>query len=262
METVDLIGLLVPITFFVMLGVERLVPARQFPPRRGWTWVGIAFLLLIGAISTMVPLWLDPTWLAAHRWLDGSVLGVAGGAVVGWVVFSGLAALWHRTVHGVPLLWQLTHQIHHSPQRVDIPGSSLFHPTEMVVQAALQTFVTVIVLGLDPLAAAVVGYIAAFHGMFQHWNVHTPRWLGYLIQRPESHCEHHRKGVHARNYADFPLWDLLAGSFVNPESFDGECGFESPADRRLPAMLAFADVNRPIYGCASRGAAGVADAHS
>ncbi len=253
MEIVDLVGLLVPITFFVMLGVERLAPARHFPERRGWAWLGVGFLLLVAVLSTVVPLLFDEAWLAAHRWLDGTRLGVLGGTLVGWVVLSGLTFVWHRSVHRLPILWRATHQIHHGPQRIDIPGSVLFHPLEIVVQALLGLFATVIVLGLDPLAAALVGYVAAFHGMFQHWNVNTPQWLGYLIQRPESHCEHHRKGVHAFNYADFPLYDLLFGSFKNPAHFDGECGFETPADKRLGAMLAFADVNQPLYGAGSRG---------
>ncbi len=42
----------------------------------------------------------------------------------------------------------------------------------LVVQALMQLFVTVIVLGLDPLAAALVGYVAATVGMIQQWNVH------------------------------------------------------------------------------------------
>jgi sterol desaturase/sphingolipid hydroxylase (fatty acid hydroxylase superfamily) len=124
----------------------------------------------------------------------------------------------------------------------------------MVVQTLMQLFVTVIVLGLDPLAAALVGYVAAFYGMFQHWNVRTPRWLGYLIQRPEAHCEHHRLGVHADNYGDLPVWDLLFGTFRNPDRFEGRCGFETPADRRVWSMLAWRDVNAPVYGSDSRGA--------
>ena len=36
MSTIDLIGLLVPATYLVMLGTEALWPARSFPPRRGW----------------------------------------------------------------------------------------------------------------------------------------------------------------------------------------------------------------------------------
>ncbi len=88
---------------------------------------------------------------------------------------------------------------------------------------------------------------------FQHWNVRTPQWLGYLIQRPESHCVHHRLGVHYYNYADLPLWDILFGTFRNPKEFRGECGFESPHDRRIGAMLGFTDVNAALYGAGNVG---------
>lgn len=243
MQAVDLISMLIPATFLVMLAVERRWPARVFPARRGWTLLGIAFLLLVGAISTTLPLLLDTGWLARHRWMDGTKLGVAGGTVVGYFVLSGLMYAVHRAYHRLPLLWRLTHQLHHSPQRVDIPGAVLFHPLEITLQVAAQLFVTLLVLGLDPLAAALTGYVAAFYGMFQHWNISTPRWLGYLIQRPEAHCEHHRLGVHAWNYGDLPLWDLLGGTFRNPARFEGQCGFAAPADRRVGAMLAFTAVN-------------------
>lgn len=255
METTDLIGLLVPLTYLAMLGIEALRPARAFPPRKGWRWLGVGFLLLIGTLSTLVPLALPLPWLAAHRWMDGTRLGVIGGTIVGYVVLSGLAYAYHRLSHTWTPLWLASHQIHHSPQRVDMSGAALFHPFEMVAQLLMQLFITVIVLGLDPVAAALVGYVAAFYGFFQHWNVNTPRWLGYFIQRPEAHCEHHRLGVHAWNYGDLPIWDLLLGTFRNPARFEGRCGFETPADRRLGAMLAWRDVNAPSYGPGSRGIA-------
>ena len=253
METVDIVGLMVPVTYLLMLGIEKLWPARNFPPRRGWARLGIAFLLLIGTVGAVVPLLLPLEWMSAHRWIDGTRVGVVGGTIVGYIVLSGVSYAYHRMVHNVPLLWRLTHQIHHSPQRIDISGSVLFHPIEMVIQVLLQLFVAVIVLGLDPLAAALTGYLAAFYGMFQHWNIHTPQWLGYLIQRPEAHCEHHRLGVHANNYGDLPIWDLLLGTFRNPKAFDGECGFEAPNDRKVGAMLALRDVNAPLYGAGSVG---------
>jgi sterol desaturase/sphingolipid hydroxylase (fatty acid hydroxylase superfamily) len=255
MEAIDIVGLLIPLTYLAMLAVEKWRPARSFPERRGWTWIGIGFLILLGVVSTVVPLLVPEPWLAAHRWMDGTRLGVVGGTAAGYVVLSGVAYAYHRTVHNVDVLWRLTHQIHHSPQRVDMSGSVLFHPVEMAIQVLMQLAVTLVVLGLDPLAAALTGYVAAFYGMFQHWNVRTPRWLGYLIQRPEAHCEHHRKGVHAYNYGDLPVWDILLGTFRNPATFEGECGFESPADRKMGAMLAFRDVNAPVYGGGSRGAA-------
>ena len=253
MEIVDVIGLLAPITYFVMLIAERRWPAREFPERRGWQWIGIAFLILIGSVSTVVPLLIPPDWLAAHRVLDGTRLGIVGGTLVGFVLAEGLTYAYHRTAHRVGFMWRVFHQVHHSPRRVDIPGSVLFHPLEMVVQSLLLLFTTVIVLGLEPLAASLVGYLFAFYGYFQHWNVRTPQWLGYLIQRPESHCVHHRLGVHYYNFADLPLWDMVFGTFRNPRKFMGECGFEGGADERLGAMLAFVDVNAPGYGEASRG---------
>ncbi|WHZ11037.1 MAG: Fatty acid hydroxylase family (carotene hydroxylase/sterol desaturase) [Burkholderiaceae bacterium] len=255
MEAVDLIGLLVPATYLVMLAIESRWPARAFPPRKGWRWLGIGFLLMVGIAGATVPLVLPLDWMAAHRWMDGTRLGVAGGALAGWLVQSFVTFVSHRAYHAFSPLWRLGHQMHHSPQRVDISGSVLFHPTEVVLQVLFQLFVTVIVLGLDPLAAALVGYVAAFHGMFQHWNVRTPRWLGYFIQRPESHCVHHRRGMHSWNYSDLPLWDMLFGSFRNPREFRGECGFDAPADRRVGALLAWHDVNAARYGAANRGAA-------
>jgi sterol desaturase/sphingolipid hydroxylase (fatty acid hydroxylase superfamily) len=255
MPAAELVGLLIPLTFIVMLIVEKIWPARQYPARRGWTWLGIGFLIFTGVVATVVPLVLDEQWLTAHRLMDGTGLGVVGGTVVGYVVLSAVAYVVHRSYHAVPLLWRLTHQLHHSPQRVDMPGALLFHPFEVIIQIVLQLVITLLVLGLDPLAAALTGYVAAFYGMFQHWNIHTPKWLGYLIQRPEAHNEHHRLGVHAHNYGDLPIWDLLLGTFKNPAHFEGRNGFETPADRRIGAMLAFVDVNEPLYGDGSRGAA-------
>jgi sterol desaturase/sphingolipid hydroxylase (fatty acid hydroxylase superfamily) len=255
METSEMVVLLIPLSYFIALATEAIWPARVFPERRGWRWLGLGFLVLIATVGAVVPQLLPLEWMAAHRWVDGTRLGVAGGTVVGWIVLSFVSYAYHRASHAWSPLWRLSHQLHHSPQRVDISGALVFHPFEMVVQVLLQLFVTVIVLGLDPLAASLTGVVAALHGIFQHWNVHTPRWLGYLIQRPEAHCLHHERGVHARNYADFPLWDIAFGSFHNPKDFDGACGFDAPADRRIGAMLAWRDVNAPTYGSGSRGAA-------
>jgi sterol desaturase/sphingolipid hydroxylase (fatty acid hydroxylase superfamily) len=176
-----------------------------------------------------------------------------GGAVAGYAVLSFVAYLWHRNAHRFALMWRLFHQLHHSPQRVDMPGAALFHPFEMAVFALVSIVTTTLVLGLDPLAAALTGYIAAFYSLFQHMNVRTPRWLGYFIQRPESHCIHHQRELHNFNYSDLPLWDMLFGTFRNPGAWQGLAGFENGPSRRLGAMLAFADVNREQYGEKSLG---------
>lgn len=245
--------LLTPATYVVMLAIERMWPARSFPARTGWQWVGAGFLVLSMAIGTALPLFLPVDWMAEHRLVDGTKLGVVGGALVGFVVLELGVYAWHRAAHTFSPLWRAFHQLHHSPQRVDIPGAVVFHPLEFAAYTVIPLAITVLVLGLDPLAAAITGYMFTFAGFFQHWNVATPQWIGYVLQRPESHCVHHRKGFHYYNFSDFPPWDMLFGTFRNPPKFMGECGFEGDADRRMGAMLAFADVNAPLYGPGSRG---------
>jgi len=253
MDAVDFFSFLVPVTWLVLFVLERIFPARKFPPIRGWAWIGIGALLLLGATQTIVPLLIPADWLEAHRLIDGTQLGLAGGIVVGGLLATLVSALLHRAFHRVPLLWRLVHQIHHSPQRVDIAGSAVFHITEMLIYAATSVALLTLVLGLDPVAAAAIGYYQAFLGIFEHANIRTPQWLGYLVQRPESHCVHHRRGFNTYNFSDFPLWDILMGSFRNPREFHGEVGFDAPADGRVGAMLVFRDVNEPIYGPDSRG---------
>ena len=51
--------------------------------------------------------------------------------------------------------------------------------------------------------------------------------------------------LHAYNYADLPLWDMVFGTFKNPERFEAEAGFYEGASRRVGAMLLGRDVIRP-----------------
>ncbi len=78
--------------------------------------------------------------------------------------------------------------------------------------------------------------------MFQHANIRTPRWLGYLIQRPESHALHHGRGIHRYNYSDLPLWDMIFGTFRNPRTQDAPVGFYTGASAKILDMLVFKDV--------------------
>ena len=243
MKAEDVLGLLVPVTFVVFLVTERLFPRRQYPPVRFWNLIGFGCLIMTGLISTMLPMLL-PVSLTQHHLFDLSHLGPIGGVLIAYPLTALGAALLHRAFHEFHPLWLLGHQLHHSPRRLDIPGSVFFHPFDIALQTAPATLVSVFLLGLNPVSASAVGFASAFYGMFQHWNVRTPRWIGYIIHRPESHGLHHELGIHGRNYSDFPLWDILMGTFVNPETFDGEVGFAGSAPDHIGAMLMFRDVNR------------------
>jgi sterol desaturase/sphingolipid hydroxylase (fatty acid hydroxylase superfamily) len=243
----DLIGLMIFGTYGTMMLLEAAFPARRYPKKKLWRLQGWLFLMGMAFVATATPLLLPVEWLAAHRLLDLSGLGLGLGTVVGYVVFSLVGYAWHRSVHRFGFLWRTFHQLHHAPQRLDMGGAALFHPLEIGVFIALSTVTTTLVLGLSPEAAAVTGFVAQFYSFFQHMNVKTPRLLGYLIQRPEAHFVHHQRDVHAYNYGDFPLWDLLFGTFRNPAEFGREeVGFDSPADVRYGAMLATRDVSEAV----------------
>ena len=89
-----------------------------------------------------------------------------------------------------------------------------------------------LVVGLSPEAVTITLLATTFFSIFQHENIKTPQWLGYIIQRPESHTVHHAKGIHAYNYSDLPLFDILFGTFRNPKGFEHETGFYQGALRK------------------------------
>lgn len=59
------------------------------------------------------------------------VRGVAGGTRVGVLAYELAVYVWHRAMHGSPLLWRSFHQMHHSAERVDTYGAFYFSPLGM-----------------------------------------------------------------------------------------------------------------------------------
>ena len=253
MEAEEIVALMIPVTFLLLMGVEAIARrGRAWPEIPWWRAKGLAFFIMLMTINAVLPS-LVPPELAQHHLFNGAALGVVGGVLIAYPCVALATALLHRAYHRYPLLWRLVHQLHHSPQRLDIPGAVLFTPLEVILNVVVTFTMMVFALGLDPVAAAIVGYIATFYGLFQHLNIRTPRWLGYLIQRPESHSVHHRRGFHAYNYSDFPLWDILWRTFRNPGEFHGDVGFEHSQASRIGAMLIGRDVNADTLGPDNRG---------
>jgi sterol desaturase/sphingolipid hydroxylase (fatty acid hydroxylase superfamily) len=141
------------------------------------------------------------------------------------------------------LLWRVFHQVHHSPQRIEIITSFYKHPLEIVVNGVLSSAILYLLVGLGPDAAAGAVALSGLAELFYHWNVPTPHWLGYLFQRPESHCVHHQEGLHSYNFSDLPVWDMLFGTFRNPRRWDARCGFGPEREPLLGQMLLGTDVN-------------------
>ena len=228
----------------VMMGCEAAVPGRRWPKVAGW-WIRALAMnaVQVGSVLLAGIAW-DP-WLRDHRPWSADALGVAGGATAGYFAITFIYYWWHRARHASPFLWRWFHQLHHSPQRIEVVTSFYKHPFEIVANGILSSAILYALVGVGPEAASHAVLVTGLAELFYHWNVRTPYWLGFIVQRPESHCVHHQDGVHAFNYADLPLWDILFGTFRNPKAWDAKCGFGDEAEGRVGAMLAGRDVSAP-----------------
>lgn len=222
--------------------LDTLFPARKLPGVRAWRLKGAASAVLYYLISTRAPFLWDG-FLAQHTLIDGRSWPLWVAIPVAILVYQLGVYVWHRTMHASDFLWRWFHQTHHSAERVDIWGALYFHPLDMLGFTFVGSFMLVFVLGLDPTAVLVAFSLSTFTGLFQHANLRTPRWLGYIVTRPESHAMHHGRGLHRYNYGDLPVWDMVFGTFRNPKSWDGEAGFYDGASSRVGALLIGRDVS-------------------
>ncbi|HEY7425125.1 MAG TPA: sterol desaturase family protein [Gemmataceae bacterium] len=226
----------------VMVLCEVARPGRSWPRVAGW-WLR-AFLLnglQIGVVLLAGVAW--DGWMLRHRPWSADALGVPGGALLGYLAITFLYYWWHRWRHQSDFLWRWLHQVHHSPQRIEVITSFYKHPFELLSNSILSSAILYWLVGVGPQAAAVAVLLTGLAELFYHWNVPTPYWLGYFVQRPESHCVHHQEGLHSCNYADLPLWDMLFGTFRNPRRWEETCGFGAEKEQQLLRMLAGVDVN-------------------
>jgi sterol desaturase/sphingolipid hydroxylase (fatty acid hydroxylase superfamily) len=239
----EVLTVLIPVTFFAMLALERVFPGRPLPKVKGWLLKGLAFFVISAAFNALLPAIIGPA-VGPHAPLHLASLGTIPSAILAFLVGDLLNYVVHRTLHTVPFLWRWTHQMHHSAERVDMAGAVYFHPFDLVVQIAPTTAAAAL-LGISADAGAIAGFAGAVFGLFQHMNVRTPQWLGYVIQRPEAHAVHHARGVHAYNYGNFMLWDIVLGTFRNPTTFTEPAGFWDGASSKVGAMLLGRDIGEP-----------------
>ncbi len=228
---------LIVLTFgLAMLVVERFTPGRPLERVAGWYPRAIVLNIAQAAaayISTV-------TW---DHWFPELALWHAGGfgflpdAMIGYVAITFIYYWWHRARHENPFLWRWVHQVHHSASRLEVVTSFYKHPIEIFINGVLSPAVLYLLLGLNAESASLAFLLTGIAELFYHWNVRTPHWLGYLIQRPESHCVHHQRGRHRNNYSDLPLWDMLFGTFENPREQPEACGFGPEVEQYLRTML-------------------------
>lgn len=237
-----MLPLIIAIFVFCFI-VERLFPGWKLPAVRTWP----IRVLLVNGVQLGVVLLAGITW---ERWLSSvslfhlsDVVSPAVGGVIAYFIATFIFYWWHRWRHESDFLWRAFHQIHHSPQRIEVITSFYKHPGEMIVNSIIGSLLVYTLLGLDLEAGAIYTFCTAIGEFFYHTSVRTPRWIGYFFQRPEMHRIHHQHNRHKNNYGDIVWWDMLFGTYENPKEFTATCGFDDAKEQQLIPMLAYKDVH-------------------
>ncbi len=237
----DPISLIVYVMFGGLMLWESLFPARRLPKMKFWKLKGISFFIAYVLLTTYIPLIWDD-FFASYQLMDLSSLGLWVQIILGVFLFELVQYGWHISMHKSNFLFRTSHQMHHSSERIDVPSAFVFSVNDMIGLSLVGSVSFALIMGLTPQAITIIVLFLTFLGIFQHANINTPRWLGYIIQRPESHTIHHAKGIHRYNYTDLPIIDMIFGTFKNPKNYEHETGFYHGASNRILEMLSFKDV--------------------
>ncbi len=240
MDPVSMIIIAIYLTLYLW---ENIVPRNKNMPRiRYATLRGVVAFFIFFFLSSYLPFYTDE-FLASFQLIDLSAHAVVIQVLVGLLFYQLALYGWHRLMHNSNRLWRVFHQMHHSSERLDVPSTYYFSLMDMGGFTILGSLCFAYTIGLSPQSITVIILALNFLSIFQHANIKTPYWFGYFIQRPEQHSVHHQRGVHKYNYSDFPIYDLIFGTFKNPQNFTGETGFYDGASARVADMLSFKDVS-------------------
>ena len=224
--------------------LERVIPGWHLPKVRTWPLRVLAInsvqLIVVVVAGISWERWLS-SWSLLH--LSNHVYPVFGG-LIAYFIATFIFYWWHRWRHESDFLWIGFHQIHHSPQRIEVITSFYKHPVEMIVNSVIGSLLVYTFLGLSLEAGMFYTMLTALGEFFYHTSIKTPRWIGYFFQRPEMHRIHHKYQSHKNNYGDITWWDMLFGTYENPEEWNGHCGFDDDKEQQLIPMLLYADVHR------------------
>lgn len=102
----NLVPIVVPALFVILIAVERLWPARPLPRVRAWRIMGVVAFALTGVVSSSAPL-LYQGFVERHRLMDLSWLGLPAGTLLALLV-TELAGYWFHRLRHTRVLWPST----------------------------------------------------------------------------------------------------------------------------------------------------------
>jgi sterol desaturase/sphingolipid hydroxylase (fatty acid hydroxylase superfamily) len=126
----------------------------------------------------------------------------------------------HRLQHRVPALWT-THRLHHTAESLNALASYRVHWLEEPLRIPTMVIPMGILFNITPVQGAWIAFALAQMGLLIHANIRVPYGpLTPVFTGPQLHRLHHsiQPEHHDKNYAaNFPIWDILFGTYVAPK---------------------------------------------
>ena len=173
--------------------LEQVFNGYKWPKQPYWILRSIFWFALLIGISNLLGRYLDP-YAHGLTVFDLSGWGIWG-APVALFFYEVLIYFVHRAQHRVDFLWRM-HQWHHSSERIDIWSVARIHPLELPLFHIIGLIAFAVVFKLSKETSGGLITFLLLIQYIQHTNVKTPRWLGYIIVRPENHMLHHAREKH------------------------------------------------------------------
>src|SRR5438046_1027449 len=138
--------LLTVISTVAFFTLERVYPGRELPNSRGW----YVRALLVNLCQLSITLATNRIWVKVFGgyalFHPAQLHGPFIEGFIGWFVGTFFFYWWHRMRH-LDGFWQVLHQVHHSPKRIEVLTSFYNHPVEILADSTLSAVVLYVLLG-------------------------------------------------------------------------------------------------------------------
>lgn len=210
--------------FLIIAFWETKYPRRTLQLSKMKRWLNNLALVVLNTVILRLVFPTAAVGMAAlateHGWgiLNQVSLGFGISLLISLFVLDFIIYLQHVLFHSIPLLWRL-HMVHHADMDFDVTTALRFHPIEILLSMLIK-FAAILVLGPSIVAVIVFEILLNASAMFNHGNLHLPKWLDsalrLLIVTPDMHRVHHSviKRETNSNYGfNLSIWDRLFGTY-------------------------------------------------
>ena len=210
--------------FLIIAFWETKRPRRPLKLDKTKRWLNNMGLVVVDTIILRLVFPTAAVGVAAHAnelgWgiLNQVSLGFATAVIISVIALDLIIYLQHVLFHSVPLLWRL-HLVHHADLDYDLTTALRFHPIEILLSMLIK-FAAIMVLGPPVVAVIIFEVLLNASAMFNHGNLHLPKWLDavlrLLIVTPDMHRVHHSaiKRETNSNYGfNLSIWDRIFGTY-------------------------------------------------